>query len=87
MRIHVWKRVVRKRIDDVRDEWQKRMISDTGLNYFLTIHNVCEPGVFWKISKANPKLSYYCRECIKLVGLMFSYYSILSILRLYNPKH
>ena len=78
---------VRKRIEDVRDEWQNRMISDTGLNYFLTIHNVCEPCVFWKISKANPKLSNYCQECIKLVGLMYSYYSILSILRLYNPKH
>ena len=76
---HVWKKLVRKRIDDVvRDEWQHRMISDTNLNKFLTFYNVYEPCVFWKISKSNPKLSKYCQNCIKLVGMMFSNYRFLS---------
>lgn len=76
---HVWKKLVRKRIDDVvREEWQHRMTTDTNLNKFLTFHNVYEPCVFWKISKSNPKLSKYCQNCIKLVGMMFSNYRLLS---------
>ena len=56
MTIHIWIKLVRKRIDDVvRDEWQHRMISDTNLNKFLAFHDVFETCIFQKNPKSNPK--------------------------------
>lgn len=74
-----WKKLVRKKIDDVvREEWYNRVTNDTFLSQFLYLHNVYEPYILWKISKVNSKLYKYCQSCIKFIGMMFSNYRLLS---------
>lgn len=70
---YTWKRLIRKRIDNlVKEEWYVRLSADLNLCNLLTFHDGYDPCSFWKASRGNLKLLKCSQSCVKLIGMYFT---------------